>query len=63
MTRFYYDITNRMRKFDIKHGANGAYFVYLDDKFYCSADTYEEADQDIDECIDKLKGKTLFEII
>lgn len=30
---------------------NGHYAVYLDDEFYCSADTYEEAKQEVKECM------------
>ena len=36
--------------FTIKH-EYGHYVVYEDDVFYCSADTYGEAEQDIAEAI------------
>ena len=63
MRTSFYDSNYVGHSVDIKHGFNGVYYVYVDDKFYCSADTYKEVESDVAELIRENSYKTIPEVI
>ena len=63
MTRVFYDDTCRQHTIEIKNGRSGEKYVYIDGKFYCSADTLDEADEEIEEFVKHNSYKTLMEVI
>ena len=58
----FYDKALNGYHFEIKR-SRGYYTVYLDGRFYCSADSVREAEDEIDEYARDNNLKTLFEVL
>ena len=59
----YYDDNFKSYKIEIKRGYNGVHYVYVNNKFYCSADNINEAEDEVNKYIKENSLKSFFEVI
>lgn len=59
----FYDDSFRSHTAKITKSFNDIYFVYIDNKFFCSTDTISEAENEVEEYIKKNGYKTLPEVL
>ena len=63
MYKTVYDDTFTGYHIEIKSGRDDVYYVYVNGLFYCSADNYNEAEDDVEAFIQEHGYKSLFEVI
>ena len=59
----FYDNFYKIHTAKIERSWQGAYVVYIDNRFFCSADSYDEAEEEIDEYIKENGYKTVLEVL
>ena len=59
----FYDSSLKHHYAKIDRSFNGSYFVYVDDKFFCSADSIWEAENEVAEYIKENNYKTSLEVM
>ena len=59
----YYDKALVGHSIDIKRTFRGVYYVYIDNQFYCSAESMREAEDEVDEYVEENNLRTAVEVL